>query len=139
MRRRVAEERAGEYADHEQVSVGELAKQYAVRERQPDPRHAEEREGDRARSVGLSGSSQRERRGDGRQEDRHHRRHAAVERGRRQCGSGHHAGQPHPGARPGEPIELERRAGRQEREREREREPALEDDQHRRHRGRGGD
>ncbi len=139
MRRRVAEEGPGEHSDHQQVSVGELAKQYTVSEREPDPRHAEQREGDRARRVGLSGPSQRERRGEGRQEDRHHRRHPAVERGRRQCRRGQNAGQPHGGARSGEPVELERRAGRQERQREREREPALEDDQHRRHRGRGGD
>gem|GEM_PF-6985524 len=138
MRRGVAEERAREYADHEQVSVGKVAKQHTVSEPQPDPRHAEEREGDRARCVRLAGPSQGECRGDRRQEDRHHRRHAAVQRGGRQRRSRRHAGQPHAGGRPGEPVELERRAGSQEREREREHQTALEHDQHRRHCGRDG-
>ena len=136
VRRGVAEERAREYADREQVSVGELAKQYAVRQRQPDPRYAEQGEGDRARLVGLTRASQRERRGDGRQEDGHHRRHAAVQRGRRQRRCCRHTGQCHAAARPGEAVELERRAGRQEREGEREHQTALEHDQHRRRCGR---
>ncbi len=79
MGRGVAEKRAEQHPDREQVAAGELAKKNPVRERHTDPHNPEHRVGDPARCL-RPDPGERER---GRQRDddhEEHRRRAVVER-----------------------------------------------------------